>query len=61
MRDQLVQASGLHPPIERIWRMLPTQLFKVQAALERGGIEFLDDDRPGVRLRASTIKRPEGR
>lgn len=36
-------------------------LFKVQAALERGGIEFLDDDRPGVRLRASTIKRQDGR
>jgi hypothetical protein len=27
-------------------------LYKVQVALERGGIEFLDDDRPGVRLRS---------
>jgi hypothetical protein len=27
-------------------------LYKVQVALERGGIELLDDDRPGVRLRA---------
>ena len=26
-------------------------LSKVQAALERAGIEFLDDGRPGVRLR----------
>jgi hypothetical protein len=26
-------------------------LLRVQAAPERGGIEFLDDDRPGVRLR----------
>jgi hypothetical protein len=26
-------------------------LLRVQAALEKGGIEFLDDDRPGVRLR----------
>ena len=26
-------------------------LSKVQAALERAGIEFLDNDRPGVRLR----------
>jgi transcriptional regulator with XRE-family HTH domain len=28
-------------------------LLRVQTALERGGIEFLDDDRPGVRLRTS--------
>jgi hypothetical protein len=27
-------------------------LLRVQAALEKGGIEFLDDDRPGVRLRS---------
>ena len=27
-------------------------LYNVQVALERGGIEFLDDERPGVRLRA---------
>ena len=26
-------------------------LYNVQVALERGGIEFLDDERPGVRLR----------
>jgi transcriptional regulator with XRE-family HTH domain len=26
-------------------------LSKVQAALERAGVEFLDDQRPGVRLR----------
>ena len=26
-------------------------LYNVQKALEKGGIEFLDDDRPGVRLR----------
>jgi hypothetical protein len=28
-------------------------LSKVQAALERAGIEFLGDGRPGVRLRAA--------
>jgi hypothetical protein len=33
-------------------------LYKVQVALERGGIEFLDDDRPGVRLRASIKREP---
>lgn len=33
-------------------------LYKVQVALERGGIEFLDDDRPGVRLRASVTRQP---
>ena len=27
-------------------------LLRVQTALEKGGIEFLDDERPGVRLRA---------
>ncbi len=27
-------------------------LLKVQTALEKGGIEFLDDDRPGVRLKS---------
>jgi len=26
-------------------------LYNVQKALERGGIEFLNDDRPGVRLK----------
>lgn len=26
-------------------------LYDVQKALEKGGIEFLDDDRPGVRLK----------
>ena len=26
-------------------------LLRVQAALEKGGIEFLNDDRPGVRLK----------
>ena len=26
-------------------------LLKVQTALEKGGVEFLDDDRPGVRLK----------
>ena len=26
-------------------------LSRVQATLEKGGVEFLDDDRPGVRLR----------
>jgi hypothetical protein len=25
-------------------------LYKVQHALEKGGIEFLNDDRPGVRI-----------
>lgn len=29
-------------------------LSKVQSALERAGVEFLDSDRPGVRLRAAT-------
>jgi len=28
-------------------------LSKVQSALERAGVEFLDSDRPGVRLRAA--------
>ncbi len=27
-------------------------LMRVQAALEKAGVEFLDDDRPGVRLKA---------
>jgi transcriptional regulator with XRE-family HTH domain len=27
-------------------------LYNVEIALERGGIEFLNDDRPGVRLKA---------
>jgi hypothetical protein len=29
-------------------------LYKVQVALERGGVEFLNDDRPGVRLKERT-------
>ena len=29
-------------------------LYNVQKALERGGIEFLNDDRPGVRLKERT-------
>jgi hypothetical protein len=32
-------------------------LSKVQAALERAGIEFLGEGRPGVRLRASQAGR----
>jgi hypothetical protein len=28
-----------------------TTYSKVKAALEKGGVEFLDDERPGVRLR----------
>jgi hypothetical protein len=32
-------------------------LYNVQQALERGGIEFLNDERPGVRLRMP-VKRP---
>ena len=32
-------------------------LLKVQTALEKGGIEFLDDDRPGVRLKERPRKR----
>lgn len=28
-------------------------LMRVQAALEKAGVEFLDDDRPGVRLRSA--------
>jgi predicted transcriptional regulator len=27
-------------------------LMRVQAALEKAGVEFLDDDRPGVRLKS---------
>jgi transcriptional regulator with XRE-family HTH domain len=27
-------------------------LLRIQTALEKGGIEFLNDDRPGVRLRS---------
>ena len=29
-------------------------LYKVQVALERGGVDFLNDDRPGVRLKERT-------
>jgi hypothetical protein len=32
-------------------------LHRVQTALEKGGIEFLDDDRPGVRLKERPRKR----
>lgn len=32
-------------------------LLKVQTALEKGGIEFLNDDRPGVRLKERPRKR----
>lgn len=32
-------------------------LHKVQIALEKGGIEFLDDDRPGVRLKERPRRR----
>jgi hypothetical protein len=31
-------------------------LLRVQTALEKAGIEFLDDDRPGVRLKSPTKK-----
>jgi transcriptional regulator with XRE-family HTH domain len=34
-------------------------LYSVQQALERGGIEFLNDERPGVRLR-TPVKRQTG-
>jgi hypothetical protein len=33
-------------------------LSKVQATLERAGVEFLDDGRPGVRMRASQGSAP---
>ena len=32
-------------------------LLKVQTALEKGGIEFLNDDRPGVRLKERPRRR----
>jgi transcriptional regulator with XRE-family HTH domain len=39
---------------EGIIRSQTETLYKVQGALEKGGIEFLDDDRPGVRLREAS-------
>jgi len=59
--DQAKLAKSSHVAIGTIRRMesfnaaINSQtgtLYKVQIALERGGIEFLNDDRPGVRLRA---------
>lgn len=32
-------------------------LLRVQTALEKAGIEFLNDDRPGVRLQARRVQR----
>ena len=32
-------------------------LLRVQTALEKGGIEFLDDDRPGVLLKSAPRQR----
>jgi transcriptional regulator with XRE-family HTH domain len=54
-RQQLAEASGVAPQtiarleaMERI-RATVTTLSKLQDALEAAGIEFIDNDRPGVR------------
>jgi transcriptional regulator with XRE-family HTH domain len=58
--EQAKLASTAHVAIGTIRRMesfdgvigsQTATLLKVQTALEKGGIEFLDDDRPGVRLK----------
>ena len=57
--DQARLAKAAHVAIGTVRRMesfdgvIGSQtetLLKVQTALEKGGVEFLDDDRPGVRL-----------
>ncbi len=61
--DQAKLAKAAHVAIGTIRRMesftatINSQtgtLYNVQKALERGGIEFLNDDRPGVRLKERT-------
>lgn len=58
--DQARLASSAHVAIGTVRRMesfdgvigsQTATLLKVQTALEKAGIEFLDDDRPGVRLK----------
>jgi len=58
--DQARLAKSAHVAIGTVRRMesfdgiigsQTATLLKVQSALEKGGIEFLDDDRPGVRLK----------
>ncbi len=58
--DQSRLAQSAHVAIGTVRRMesfdgvigsQTATLLKVQTALEKGGIEFLDDDRPGVRLK----------
>jgi transcriptional regulator with XRE-family HTH domain len=64
--DQAKLAASAHVAIGTVRRMesfddiIASQtgtLLKVQTALEKGGIEFLNDDRPGVRLRERPRKR----
>jgi len=57
-QQDLASASGVSPPtIKRMEaregpiRGTTNNLWKVQRALEGAGVEFIDDDAPGVRLR----------
>ena len=63
--DQIRVAKAAHVAVGTIRRMesfdgainsQTAKLYDVQKALEKGGIEFLNDDRPGVRLK-SPIKK----
>ncbi len=65
--DQARLATSAHVAIGTIRRMesfdgnigsQTATLLKVQTALEKGGIEFLDDDRPGVRLKSPPRRSP---
>lgn len=64
--DQAQLAKSAHVAIGTVRRMesfdgvigsQTATLLKVQTALEKGGIEFLDDDRPGVRLKHAPRQR----
>jgi transcriptional regulator with XRE-family HTH domain len=64
--DQAKLAASAHVAIGTVRRMesfddiIASQtgtLLKVQTALEKGGVEFLNDDRPGVRLKERPRKR----
>ena len=57
-QKELAQASGMSlPTIKRMEasdgevRGTASNVWKVQRALEAAGVEFTDDDAPGVRLR----------
>jgi len=63
--DQIRVAKAAHVAVGTIRRMesfagainsQTAKLYDVQKALEKGGIEFLNDDRPGVRLKVPIKK-----